>query len=113
MPPVLVVPVLVPPFNPSVTFAFTATSPADSAMQGTTGITGAAPIWHAVMAHVLAGVADRWPAVPAGLRAANTSWGVAYFMPGTDATTGELHDELARRGADLMLRALAAPYQPI
>ena len=27
---------------------------------------------------------------------------------GTDATTGELHDELARRGADLMLRALAA-----
>ena len=27
---------------------------------------------------------------------------------GDDATTGELHDELARRGADLMLRALAA-----
>jgi methionyl-tRNA formyltransferase len=27
---------------------------------------------------------------------------------GADATTGELHDELARRGADLMLRALAA-----
>jgi len=27
---------------------------------------------------------------------------------GADATTGELHDELARRGADLMLRALPA-----
>jgi len=27
---------------------------------------------------------------------------------GADATTGELYDELARRGADLMLRALAA-----
>jgi methionyl-tRNA formyltransferase len=27
---------------------------------------------------------------------------------GADATTGELHDELARRGADLVLRALAA-----
>jgi methionyl-tRNA formyltransferase len=27
---------------------------------------------------------------------------------GADTTTGELHDELARRGADLMLRALAA-----
>jgi methionyl-tRNA formyltransferase len=27
---------------------------------------------------------------------------------GADATTGELHDKLARRGADLMLRALAA-----
>ena len=27
---------------------------------------------------------------------------------GTDTTTGELHDELARRGGDLMVRALAA-----
>jgi methionyl-tRNA formyltransferase len=27
---------------------------------------------------------------------------------GADATTGELHDELARRGADLMVRSLAA-----
>jgi membrane peptidoglycan carboxypeptidase len=61
----------------------------DSAMQGTTGITGAAPIWHAVMAHVLVGVPDRWPPVPAGLESANTAWGLAYFMPGTDATTGE------------------------
>jgi methionyl-tRNA formyltransferase len=34
---------------------------------------------------------------------------MAEHMPiGADATTGELHDELARRGADLMLRALAA-----
>jgi methionyl-tRNA formyltransferase len=34
---------------------------------------------------------------------------MAERMPiGADATTGELHDELARRGADLMLRALAA-----
>jgi membrane peptidoglycan carboxypeptidase len=61
----------------------------DSAMQGTTGITGAAPIWHAVMGHALVGVVDRWPPAPAGLRSANTAWGVAYFMPGTDATTGE------------------------
>src|SRR5580698_3887896 len=34
---------------------------------------------------------------------------MAERMPiGSDATTGELHDELARRGADLLLRALAA-----
>ena len=61
----------------------------DSAMQGTTGITGAAPIWHQVMAHALTGLADRWPSMPAGLTSAGTQWGTAYFMPGTDATTGE------------------------
>jgi membrane peptidoglycan carboxypeptidase len=61
----------------------------DSAMQGTTGITGAAPIWHQVMAHALTGVTDHWPAMPAGLTTASTAWGRAYFMPGTDATTGE------------------------
>lgn len=61
----------------------------DSAMQGTTGITGAAPIWHQVMAHALTGVTDHWPAMPAGLTTASTAWGTAYFMPGTDATTGE------------------------
>jgi membrane peptidoglycan carboxypeptidase len=61
----------------------------DSAMQGTTGITGAAPIWHAVMAHALTGVADQWPSAPAGLSSSSTQWGLAYFMPGTDATTGE------------------------
>jgi membrane peptidoglycan carboxypeptidase len=61
----------------------------DSAMQGTTGITGAAPIWHQVMAHALTGRADAWPSIPAGLTTATTAWGTAYFMPGTDATTGE------------------------
>ena len=61
----------------------------DSAMQGTTGITGAAPIWHQVMAHALTGVTDHWPAMPAGLTTASTAWGTAYFMPGTDATTGK------------------------
>jgi membrane peptidoglycan carboxypeptidase len=60
----------------------------DSAMQGTTGITGAAPIWHQVMAHALTGLADHWPAMPAGLASGTTQWGNAYFMPGTDATTG-------------------------
>jgi membrane peptidoglycan carboxypeptidase len=61
----------------------------DSAMQGTTGITGAAPIWHTVMAHALTGVKDTWPSMPAGLTTASTAWGTAYFMPGTNATTGE------------------------
>ena len=60
----------------------------DSAMQGTTGITGAAPIWHDIMAHELT-EADRWPAPPAGLESASTPYGVAYFLPGTSAQTGE------------------------
>jgi hypothetical protein len=58
-------------------------------MQGTTGITGAAPIWHTVMAHALTGVKDTWPSMPAGLTTASTAWGTAYFMPGTNGTTGE------------------------
>ena len=61
----------------------------DSAMRGTTGITGAAPIWHTVMAHALSGIADHWPPMPAGLTTSSTAWGTAYLMPGTDATTGE------------------------
>ena len=49
---------------------------------GTTGITGAAPIWHAVMAHALAGVTDRWPAAPAGLTTASTAVGAGVFHAG-------------------------------
>jgi membrane peptidoglycan carboxypeptidase len=60
----------------------------DSAMRGTTGITGAAPIWHDIMAHELSG-ADGWPAPPAGLQSASTQFGVAFFLPGTSAQTGE------------------------
>lgn len=60
----------------------------DSPMLGTTGITGAAPIWHEIMAHELT-APDAWPAVPSGLRAAATPFGIAYFFPGTSAQTGE------------------------
>lgn len=60
----------------------------DSAMHGTTGITGAAPIWHEIMAHELSGD-DAWPAQPAGLQSASTPFGVAFFLPGTSPQTGE------------------------
>lgn len=60
----------------------------DSAMHGTTGITGAAPIWHDVMAHELSG-ADSWPPAPPGLQSAATQYGVAFFLPGTSPQTGE------------------------
>jgi hypothetical protein len=57
-------------------------------MHGINGITGAAPIWHDIMAHSLAGTADSWPAVPDGLEKQTASDGDAYFLPGTDETTG-------------------------
>lgn len=60
----------------------------DSPMHGTTGITGAAPIWHDIMAHELSGD-DAWPAAPAGLQSATTQWGVAWFIAGTNPQTGE------------------------
>ena len=60
----------------------------DSAMHGTTGVTGAAPIWHDIMSAQLGGD-DGWPQAPAGLLTQDTPWGLAYFLPGTDAGTGE------------------------
>lgn len=60
----------------------------DSAMHGTTGITGAAPIWHDIMSHELSGD-DGWRAPPAGLQSASTQWGTAWFLPGTNPQTGE------------------------
>jgi methionyl-tRNA formyltransferase len=67
---------------------------------------GAAPIHRAVMA------GDKETAVMVMKMDEGLDTGavaMAERMPiGTDATTGDLQDELARRGADLMLRALAA-----
>jgi methionyl-tRNA formyltransferase len=67
---------------------------------------GAAPIHRAVMA------GDRETGVMVMKMDEGLDTGaiaMAERMPvGDDATTGELHDQLARLGADLMLRALAA-----
>jgi methionyl-tRNA formyltransferase len=67
---------------------------------------GAAPIHRAVMA------GDRETGVMVMRMDEGLDTGaiaVAERVPiGADATTGELHDQLARLGADLMLRALAA-----
>lgn len=67
---------------------------------------GAAPIHRAIMA------GDRETGVMVMKMEQGLDTGpiaVAERVPiGPDATTGDLHDELARRGADLMLRALAA-----
>src|ERR1700726_3606385 len=67
---------------------------------------GAAPIHRAIMA------GDNETGVMVMKMDAGLDTGaiaMAERVPiGADATTGELHDELARRGAGLMLRALAA-----
>ena len=67
---------------------------------------GAAPIHRAIMA------GDRETGVMVMKMEEGLDTGpiaMAERVPiGPDATTGELHDELARLGADLMLRALAA-----
>src|SRR5580693_6230870 len=67
---------------------------------------GAAPIHRAVMA------GDKETGVMAMKMEEGLDTGPVAMAErvaiGADMTTGELHDELARRGADLMLRALAA-----
>jgi hypothetical protein len=56
-------------------------------MRGTTGITGAAPIWHAFMDHQLTGVADDWPAAPADVKQASQGGRTAWFLDGTGPGT--------------------------
>ncbi|MGH7721710.1 MAG: transglycosylase domain-containing protein [Candidatus Dormibacteria bacterium] len=61
----------------------------DSPMQGTTGITGAAPIWHAFMLHALKGVPDGWPAPPADVYSQSAGgYQTAWFLSGTTPQTG-------------------------
>ena len=55
----------------------------NSPMQGTTGITGAAPIWHQYMTAALAGISDDWPAPPADVHAVPWSGGPAYVLNGS------------------------------
>ncbi|HYY46309.1 MAG TPA: hypothetical protein VE951_04560, partial [Candidatus Angelobacter sp.] len=45
-----------------------------------TGIVGAAPIWHKFMLQALAGTPDQWYAKPAGVN----QIGDNYFLPGTE-----------------------------
>jgi membrane peptidoglycan carboxypeptidase len=52
-------------------------------MRGTTGITGAAPIWHAFMDHQLTNVSDDWPPPPADVHRASQHGRDAWFLDGT------------------------------
>jgi membrane peptidoglycan carboxypeptidase len=60
----------------------------NSPMHGTTGITGAAPIWHQFMTQALRGASDDWPAAPADLHQASYHGRSGWFFAGTDPNTG-------------------------
>ena len=60
----------------------------DAPMHGTTGITGAAPIWHAFMTQALHNVPDNWPAAPADIfTQAAGEYPNAVFLTGTTPQT--------------------------
>jgi membrane peptidoglycan carboxypeptidase len=56
-----------------------------SPMQGVTGITGAAPIFHGFMVDALQGAADTWFSPPPGLQVIEVDGFTAYLLPGTVA----------------------------
>lgn len=56
------------------------------AMQGTTGVTGAAPIWHEVMAQALAGTSDDWQAPPGGAHQMSYEGHRGWVLDGTNPT---------------------------
>lgn len=61
----------------------------DAPMHGTTGITGAAPIWHQYMTQALNGVPDDWWPAPADVVQKTIGGQVGWFFNGTDQTTGQ------------------------
>jgi len=56
----------------------------DSPMVRSSGITGAAPIWHDFMTAALAGAADAWYPAPGGLTVRSDPLGPLYLLPGTE-----------------------------
>jgi membrane peptidoglycan carboxypeptidase len=56
------------------------------AMQGTTGISGAAPIWHEVMTQALGNVGDDWPGPPPGVHQTTFEGKQGWLLDGTNVT---------------------------
>ncbi|HYM49155.1 MAG TPA: transglycosylase domain-containing protein [Candidatus Limnocylindrales bacterium] len=68
-------------YTPTLATAVWVGNPDNAALNhNSTGIVGAAPIWHTFMLRALAGVPDQWYPVPAGLHQV----GGNYFLPGTE-----------------------------
>ena len=74
-------------FTPSLATAVWVGNPDNRPLNhNSTGIVGAAPIWHRFMMLALASTPDQWYAVPAGVDQA----GGNYFLPGTENVKGNL-----------------------
>ena len=69
-------------------------------MQGTTGLSGAAPIWNTVMRHQLDRVRDGWRGPPGGVHAVPGGWA----LDGTSAATGAEPGALAEVAAQAACR---------
>jgi membrane peptidoglycan carboxypeptidase len=68
-------------FTPTLTTAVWVGNPDYTPLaNNSTGIVGAAPIWHAFMMKALAQTPDQWYQVPAGVDAV----GGNYYLPGTE-----------------------------
>jgi 1A family penicillin-binding protein len=74
-------------FTPSLTTAVWVGNPDYTPLShNSTGIVGAAPIWHRFMQTTLGGTPDEWYDVPAGVE---QSWG-NYYLPGTQRISSTL-----------------------
>ena len=68
-------------FTPTLATAVWVGNPDNKPLShNSTGIVGAAPIWHKFMVQALAGVPDQWYPVPPGIHQV----GENYFLPGTE-----------------------------
>ena len=90
-------------FTPSLATAVWVGNPDNKPLShNSTGIVGAAPIWHKFMTQALAGTPDEWYPVPAGLHQV----GQDFFLPGTE----NLPKTLAQPWPQCKLPANYNPY---
>lgn len=81
-------------WTPRLVVATWVGNPDDRPMRNTTGLSGAAPIWNAVMTHALGTGGDGWPQPPGGLEQVAGGWLLDGTSAGTGAEPGAV-DELA------------------
>ena len=90
-------------FTPSLATAVWVGNPDNKPLShNSTGIVGAAPIWHKFMTQALAGTPDQWYPVPTGLHQV----GQDFFLPGTE----NLPKTLAQPWPQCKLPAKYNPY---
>ena len=90
-------------FTPSLATAVWVGNPDNKPLShNSTGIVGAAPIWHKFMTQALAGMPDEWYSVPAGIHQV----GENYYLPGTES----LPPTLAQPWPQCKLPANYNPY---